>query len=73
MGTEILMLSQRSVPEGIIANPADDDVQMTQRQLHSVEDQAAALARAMQRFHGGRWGYAYDEDVAAIFIFQRFD
>ncbi len=67
------MLSRRSVPDGIVANPTDDDVQTAQRQIQSVDDQAAALARAMQRIHGGRWGYAYDEDVAAVFIFQRFD
>ena len=73
MGTEILMLSRRSVPDGIVANPTDEDVQIAQRQIQSVEDQAAALAHAMQKMHGGRWGYAYDEDVAAVFIFQRFD
>lgn len=67
------MLSRRSVPDGIVANPTDDDVQVAQRQIQSVEDQAASLARAMQKIHGGRWGYAYDEDVAAVFIFQRFD
>lgn len=73
MGTEILMHSQRSVPDGIAANPTDADVKIAQRQIQSVEDQAALLARAMQKMHGGRWGYAYDEDVAAVFIFQRFD
>ncbi|MBX8813329.1 hypothetical protein HBA91_11865 [Ochrobactrum sp. MR34] len=67
------MHSQRSVPDGIAANPTDADVKIAQRQIQSVEDQAALLARAMQKMHGGRWGYAYDEDVAAVFIFQRFD
>lgn len=67
------MLSRCSVPDGIVANPTDDDVQVAQRHIQSVEAQAASLARAMQKIHGGRWGYAYDEDVAAVFIFQRFD
>lgn len=73
METEILMISRRSVIDGITANPTDEDVQIAQRQIQSVEDQAAALARAMQKIHGGRWGHAYDEDAAAVFIFQRFD
>lgn len=67
------MISRRSVPDGIVANPTDEDVQIAQRQIQSVEAQAAALAHAMQKIHGGRWGYAYDEDAAAVFIFQRFD
>jgi hypothetical protein len=67
------MFSRRNVPEEIVANPTDDDVQIAQRQIQSVENQAAALARAMQKIHGGRWGHAYDEDAAAVFIFQRFD
>lgn len=50
------MLSQRSVSDGIAANPTDDDVQIAQRKIQTVEDQATALARAMQKMHGGRWG-----------------
>lgn len=39
------MHSQRSVPDGIAANPTDADVKIAQRQIQSVEDQAALLAR----------------------------
>lgn len=38
-----------------------------------IEKQAAALARSMQKIHGGRWAYAYDEDVGAVFVYKRFD
>lgn len=67
------MISRRGVITGVVANPTDEDISTVQGRILSVEAQAAALARSMQRIHGGRWGYAYDEDVAAVFIFQRFD
>ena len=70
MGTEILMLSRRSVPDGIVANPTDDDVQIAQRQIQSVEDQAAALARAMQKLHGGEWRYYIDPIAKNVFVTQ---
>lgn len=67
------MISRRGVLSGIGMNPTDDDVLRVQAKILSVEAQAAALAHSMQKIHGGRWGYAYDEDAAAVFIFQRFD
>ena len=67
------MISRRGVLSGVVANPSDEDISTVQSRILSVEAQAAALAHSMQKIHGGRWGYAYDEDAAAVFIFQRFD
>lgn len=64
------MLSQCSVPDGIAANPTDDDVQMVQRQIQSVEDQASALAHAMQKMHGGEWRYFIDPIAKNVFVTQ---
>ena len=64
------MLSRRSVPDGIAANPTDDDVQVAQRQIQSVEDQAASLARAMQKMHGGEWRYFIDPIAKNVFVTQ---
>ena len=64
------MLSQRSVPDGIAANPIDDDVQILQRQIQSVEAQAAALTQAMQRMHGGEWRYLIDPIAKNVFVTQ---
>ncbi len=64
------MLSQRSVSDGIAENPTDDDVHIAQRQIQSVEDQAAALARAMQKMHGGEWRYFIDPIAKNVFVTQ---
>lgn len=64
------MLSQRSVPDGIAGNPTDDDVQIAQRQIQSVEDQASALAHAMQKMHGGEWRYFIDPIAKNVFVTQ---
>ena len=64
------MLSRRSVIDGITANPTDEDVQIVQRQIHSVEDQAAALTCAMQKLHGGEWRYFIDPIAKNVFVTQ---
>lgn len=64
------MHSQRSVPDGIAGNPTDDDVQIAQRQIQSVEDQASALAHAMQKMHGGEWRYFIDPIAKNVFVTQ---
>lgn len=64
------MLSQRSVPDGIAANPTDNNVQIAQRQIQSVEDQASALAHAMQKMHGGEWRYFIDPIAKNVFVTQ---
>lgn len=64
------MISRRSVIDGITANPTDEDVQIAQRQIQSVEDQAAALTRAMQKLHGGEWQYFIDPIAKNVFVTQ---
>lgn len=64
------MISRRGVLGGMVASPADDDVQAAQRQIQSVEDQAAALTHAMQKLHGGEWRYFIDPIAKNVFVTQ---
>lgn len=64
------MLSRCSVPDGIVVNATEDDVRVAQRQIQTVEAQAAALAHAMQKMHGGEWRYFIDPIAKNVFVTQ---
>ena len=69
-GKGILMISRRGIVDSIVANPTDEDISTVQARILSVEAQAAALARSMQRLHGGEWRYFIDPISKNVFVTQ---
>ena len=74
MGTEILMLSRRSVLGGIVAATAGVDHKAASAEIiqaaKTIDEKVLEIAKDMERMHGGQWECHLNHEMKTIYIFM---